>query len=185
MMQQASLTSRMQRAAMLDVSLYEEVERDENATTQALFVVIIVALASAIGGALDATLSNRPGALVGNALGGILAALVGWVIWSGVTYFIGTQILRGTATYGELLRTIGFAQSPGVLLVLRFIPVLGGLIALAVAIWQLVAGVVAIRQALDVTTGQAIVTVLLGWLAYVVFAAVLALLGLGAAFLAG
>ena len=35
----------------------------------------------------------------------------------------------------------------------------------AVGVWLLVTGLVAIRQALDVTTGKAVVTALVGWVA--------------------
>ena len=55
------LLDRMIRAARLDPSLYDEVERDVNATTQALYVVIIVSLASGIGGALGQLLGGHPG----------------------------------------------------------------------------------------------------------------------------
>ena len=94
-----------------------------------------------------------------------MTALLAWLAWAGVTYVIGDKILGGTATWGELLRTLGFAQSPGVLAILAFLPVVGGLIRLAVAIWVLMAGIVAIRQALDFGTGKAILTAVLGWLA--------------------
>jgi hypothetical protein len=100
-------------------------------------------------------------------------------------YFVGTRLFKGRATYGELLRTLGFAYSPGVLLILRFIPFLGGLIAIAVGIWRIVAGFIAIRQALDLDTGNTIATIVVGILAYVVALAVigalLATIGLGAA----
>lgn len=152
----SSLTDRMIRAATLQVDVYEEVEHDESATGQAALVVAIVALASAIGG-IEGGISG--------IIGGLIAAVLGWLIWAGVTYLIGDKLLGGTATWGELLRTIGFAQSPGVLYVLAFIPLLGWLVRLVVAIWILVAGIIAIRQALDFGTGKAIVTALLGWLA--------------------
>jgi hypothetical protein len=106
----------------------------------------------------------------------LVAAVLGWLIWSGVTYLIGDKLLGGTATWGELLRTLGFAQSPGVLYALGIIPLLGGVIRFAVAIWILVAGIIAIRQALDFTTGKAIATALLGWLALVAVGVVTALL---------
>ena len=56
--------------------------------------------------------------------------------------------ITGTATPGEMLRTIGFAQTPGVLGILAFIPILGGIVSLVVFVWMIVAGVIAIRQAL-------------------------------------
>lgn len=156
---QQGIADRMKRAATLNVDLYEEVEADETATGQAAAVVGIVAVASAIGAA---------NAGIGAIIGSLLAAFLGWLIWSGITYLIGDKLLGGTATWGELLRTLGFAQSPGVLYALGIIPVLGGVIRFAVAIWILVAGVIAIRQALDFSTGKAVATALLGWLALVI-----------------
>lgn len=161
-----SLTERMKGAALLDVGVYEEVEHDETATGQAAVVVGIVAIASAIGGLSDG---------FGGFLVGLLAAYVGWLVWSGITYLVGTNLFGGTATWGELLRTIGFAQSPGVLAVLAIIPLLGILVRLVVFVWLLVAVIIAIRQALDVTTGKAVLTALVGWVCYIVVAALAAL----------
>jgi hypothetical protein len=155
-----SITDRMKGAAMLDVHTYEEVEHDERATGQAAVVVLIVAVCSAIGGV--GTAGGR------GFIGGLVGAIVGWLLWSAITYLIGDKLLGGTATWGELLRTIGFAQSPGVLLILGIIPFLGLLITAAVGIWMLITGVVAIRQALDFSTGRALGTAILGWLALVI-----------------
>lgn len=66
---------------------------------------------------------------------------------------------------GELLRTIGFAQTPGVFGALALLPIVGGVVRFVLAIWVLIAGIIAIRQALDFGTGKAILTALLGWLA--------------------
>lgn len=151
-----TFAQRMVGAAMLDIATYEEVEHDLDATTQAAAVVVIVAVCAAIGGAGDGG---------GGLIGRPIAQLLGWLVWSGVTYFIGTRLFQGTATWGELLRTIGFAQSPGVLFLAGVVPLLGGLVGAVASIWMLIAGLIAIRQALDVTTGQALITAFLGWLA--------------------
>jgi hypothetical protein len=151
-----SLIRRMKGAALLDVGVYEEVEADQTATTQAAIVVAIVAVAQAIGAAGE---GGR------GIIGGLLAAVVGWLLWAGITYLIGDKVLGGTATWGELLRTIGFAQAPGVFYLLAIIPILGGLVRIVVSIWVLIAGIVAIRQALDFSTGKAVLTAVLGWLA--------------------
>jgi hypothetical protein len=159
-----SMTARMIGAARLDVSVYEEVEADSTATGQAAGVVAIVALCSAIGGI---------GAGAQGVFSGLIGALVGWAIWAGITYLIGDKMLGGTATWGELLRTLGFAQAPGVLFALGAVPLLGELVSIAVALWILVTGIVAIRQALDFGTGRAIATAVLGFIPYVILAAVL------------
>jgi hypothetical protein len=171
-----SFTERMVGAATLNVYTYEEVEADTTATGQAAAVVAIMAVASAIGNV------GRGGE---GALAALITALVGWLIWAGITYFIGTRFFGGTATWGELLRTLGFAQSPGVLYVLGIIPLLGGLIQFAVGIWILVAGIIAIRQALDVSTGKAILTAIVGWLVVVILGVLVAVLGFGAAAVGG
>ena len=119
------LVNRMIRAAMLDTSLYEEVEHDQSATSQAMQVVLIVALASGIGSALWKLLTLNPIDAVTGLVGGILVAVLGWLAWALVTYIIGAKIFGGTATYGEMLRTLGFAQSPNVLLI--FTGILGGI----------------------------------------------------------
>ncbi len=154
-----SLSERMIGAAKLQNWAFEEVEADETATGQAAGVIAMVAVAQAIGSVGDGS---------GGVIGGLLSAFFTWAVWSGLTYFIGTRLFSGTATWGELLRTIGFANAPGVLAFFGFIPVLGGFIRVVVAIWILVAGIVAIRQALDFDTGRAILTAVIGWLALVI-----------------
>lgn len=185
----ASLTDRMLRAARLDVALYNEVEADLNATTQALTVVVLSALAGGIGAAIGAAIAGRPAGIAGGLVGGILADLIGWAVWSYVMYFVGTRFFGGTATWGELLRTLGFAYSPGVLQILRFIPVVGGIITLIVAIWRIVTSFIAIREALDFDSGKTIATIVVGFIAYlivvVIVAAILGALGLGASLLTG
>jgi hypothetical protein len=163
------LVARMIAAASLDASLYEEVEADSSATGQAALVVVMAAVAAAIGSWNE------------NAIGGLIGALIGWAVWAGVTYLIGAVLFKGTATWGELLRTLGFAQSPGLLYVVGIIPVLGGLAKIVIGIWILIAGIIAIRQALDVSTGKAVAVAILGWLVLMLLMAMFA----GSAFLAG
>lgn len=150
-----SLVGRMIGAATLDVATYEEVEHDTSATTQAGLVVVLAAVAQGI-------------ASPAGVISGIVGSLIGWLAMAGLTYFIGTRLFKGTATWGELLRTLGFATAPGILYIVGIIPVLGWLASLAIMVWILVAVVIAIRQALDVTTGKAVLTGLLGMLAWAV-----------------
>jgi len=156
----ASITDRMIRAAKLDVNLYEEVEADKGALGQAMGVVILSSVAAGIG-----TIGTT--GIKGLVLGTIVA-LVGWFIWAFMTYFIGTKLLpepQTKADYGELLRTIGFSSSPGVLRVLGIIPMLGNILNFIIGIWMLAAMVIAVRQALDFkSTWRAVGVCLIGWL---------------------
>ncbi|MDZ7779472.1 MAG: YIP1 family protein [Gemmatimonadota bacterium] len=164
-----TMLDRMLGAARLDVATFTEVEHDTTLTGQAAGVVVIVALAKAIG-AVDVG--------IGSAVGAAVVSLVGWLIWAGVTYLIGDKVFGGTATWGELLRALGFAQAPGVLMVLAFLP-LAGLLTFVVGVWTLAAGLVAIREALDISTLKALGTAILGWLALVIPLVLLEMVGPG------
>lgn len=154
-----SFGQRMKDAALLDPGLYEEVEHDGSATGQAAGVVAIVAVCAAIG---------QAGGGLGGVIGAAFGALIGWLVLAGIVYLVGDKIFGGTATWGEMLRTMGFAQAPGVLYLLGIIPILGGLVSLVVWLWILVAVVVAIRQGLDIGTGKAIVTGVVAGVGYLI-----------------
>jgi len=175
----SSMVNRMLRAARLEVPLYEQVEADLTATNQALLVVVLVAVASGLGAAIGASIAGTSaGGLIGRLVSGLLTALIGWAVWSYVVYFVGTRFFGGTATYGELLRTLGFAESPSVLLIFSFIPVLGGILSLVVGIWTLVSSFIATRQALDIDNTKTFFTILIGAAALlIVFTIVTAILG--------
>ncbi len=156
--------NRMVRAAKLEANLYEEVEADTGAMGQATAVVVLSAVAAGVG-------TGR----LGGVLLGSVAALVSWYVWAYLTYWIGTRLLpeRETrATLGELLRTIGFASSPGLLRVVGVIPGLRGLVFLVAAIWMLVAMVIAVRQALDYrSTRRAVGVCAIGWVVQMILIA--------------
>jgi hypothetical protein len=163
-----TFVERMIGAAKLDTRVYEEVEADQSATPQALGVVVLASVAGGLG----------VGAGVTGIVAATVAGLVGWAIWAWLIYFIGTRWLPepGTqADVGQLLRTMGFATSPGILRVVGLVPVLGPIVFIVTAVWTLVTVVVAVRQALDYrSTGRAIGVCLIGWLVQV---AILLLIG--------
>ncbi len=147
-----SFIDRMVGAAKLNVDTYEDVEADTSATPDAAGVIALVAVAGAIGAAGSGTTA---------VIAAVVSAFVGWGLWAGITYIVGDKLLGGTATWGELLRTLGFAQAPGVLLALGIIPGFRTITMFIVAIWTLITGIVAIRQALDFGTGKALITAIL------------------------
>jgi len=140
-------------AARLEVPVFEEIEADETATSQALLVVVLSSLAAGIG--LSSGLYNAP------VLHRVMLALLLWVFWAISTYVVGVYVMPEPQTrtsVGELLRTIGFAASPGMLRIFGMIPAIGGTIYVISTVWMLVAMVIAIRQALDYkSTGRAVV----------------------------
>ena len=141
-----ALIGRMIRAAQLDPRLYAEVEADKTATFQAASVVLLAAFAGGI---------NFPGAPFAILFGGLLAALVGWLLFAYIIYLIGAKLLPEPATkadFGALLRAMGFANAPGVVKLLGIIPELRLLVFFVAMVWVLVATVTAVRHALSYTS---------------------------------
>jgi hypothetical protein len=148
-------------AAKLRVSIYEEVEADTTATGQAMAVVALASIAAGIGS-------------MGMGAGGArhivvdsVTALAGWVIWAFMTYIIGTRLLpeaQTEADTAQLMRTLGFAQAPGLARVFVAAPLVGPLVLVIVSAWMLVAMIIAVRQALDYTsTWRAVAVCVVGW----------------------
>lgn len=171
----SGIVRRMTRAALLDAQIFEEVEADRSATPQAFVVVVLTSLAAGIG-----SLENNGWSGIGYIT---VAALVGWLLWAWLTCLIGTRLLPGTETVadlGELLRTIGFASSPGLLLVFAVIPAISSYIFPVCGVWMFVSMVIAVRQALDYEgpggTARAIAVCAIGFPFYALFVAVALLL---------
>ena len=156
----SSFNDRLIGAAKLDVKIYEEVEADRGALNQAMSVVILSSVAAGVG-------------IIGTAgfkgvFMGAVVALTAWFVWAYLTYIIGTKILpepQTKADFGELLRTIGFSSSPGIIRILCIIPGLDRIIFAVAGIWMLIAMIVAIKQALDYqSTWRAVGVCVIGWI---------------------
>lgn len=148
-------------AISLDAPIYEEVEADPTATGQALVVVLLSSLATGIGarGFGEITLQS--------ILFFTTLALLGWAAWALLTFEIGYRLMptpQTRADVGELLRTTGFAVTPGLFRIFGVMPGATWPVFIATSIWMLAAMVVGVRQALDYTsTARAIGVCVLGW----------------------
>lgn len=172
----SNLKDRIVRAAKLDAQLYEEVEADTGAMGQAMTVVILSGLAAGIG-------TFQHGGVKGMIIGTV-GSIIGWYIWAYLTYFIGTKILpepQTSSSHGELLRTIGFSSSPGLIRIFGIIPGISPFIMLGSSVWMLTAMVIAVRQALDYTsTFRAVGVCIIGWVIQIlVLALIFSLFGKG------
>lgn len=142
-----SFGERLLGALRLDATVYEEVEHTPEALGQAAGVVALAAVARGLGVSGDFT-------LIGPLIGGFVA----WLIGTGLIWLVGVKILQHSSDFSELLRTLGFASAPELLYLIGVIPLgsLAPLLVFAVLILGIFAWVIAVRQALDVTTGRAV-----------------------------
>ena len=147
------------RAARLEPALYEEVEADRESVWQAGAIVIAAWIATAIY-----QLRTGAEATTADFAAGAFSAIVAWGGYAAAVWLLGTTFLRGretSADIGEVMRTLGFASAP--LVLLAVIPVAFAGLAF---LWQLLATVVAVRAALDIGTLRAVIVAALGTALY-------------------
>jgi hypothetical protein len=168
------MVDRIMRVLRLDAPVFSEIAKDPAATTQAGIIVVAVSLLSGLG-------SGFRGHFFSSLFWELIAGVVlGWLLWAVITYFVGTSLFGGKTTVEEMLRVLGYASAPRLLGFFAFIPCVGRLAALVGGILALVAGFIAVREAMQFDTGKAVVAVVIGWLVALVLTAVLApIFGIG------
>ena len=172
------IIQRIIRIVKLDQTVYKEIEEDQNANTEAAVVVIVASVLAAIGSGILALMSGQNlGAAV---LSLFMGPLVGWLLWSWVTMFVGTRLFGGQADFWEMARVLGYANVTRALGILGFIPCVGPIIGLASFVLSLVIGFFAVREALDLPTEKAILTIVISWVVMIVVSVVIGMvLGVG------
>jgi hypothetical protein len=169
-----SLLQRLIGAMALDPAIYEEVERDPNASLQAFAIVIAASLSAGIGARGFGPQSAAALAVIS------IIVLLAWAAWALVTFEIGVRVMPAVETHssvGELLRTLGFAATPGLLNVFGVLPNITQSVFAVTSIWMLLAMIVAVRHALDYrSTTRAVAVCALGWLLALAIAVALGLI---------
>ncbi len=136
--------------AKLDVDTFERVEADTSLTTEAGAVVGFVALVGSLGALFNG--------FVWLFIASIAITIIGWLIWAWLSAFIAEKLFDvQTTDMGEMQRATGYAYAPQLLGIVPFLGFIG-------MIWSLVAVIIGMRQAAEMTTVQAIMTALIGFL---------------------
>src|SRR5262245_53091622 len=160
----ASFGDRIVGAIKLDAATYEEIERDTSAMGQAIGVIVIYAVASALGQGRLLVLLALPMT--------VLTHIIGYLVWSLAVFLIGTKLMPESTTkadFSETFRVVGFAAAPGIFSILTILPILGYLVWLVVYLWMLASMVVAVRQVLDYsTTMKAVIVCVIGFVFFLV-----------------
>jgi hypothetical protein len=169
----------------LKAPVYKQIAEDENATTTATIIVVVMAIFAGVfsavilglfGSSLPPEQAAQMGTPLGTAIRTIINAIIGWLIGSWVIAFVAKTFFGGKTNFGEMLRVFGYTQ---IFQVFAIVPCLGSLVAL---ILSLIGAVIGIREASEFSTGKAVMT---GIVAFVILlivgmfvGAVLGLVGL-------
>jgi hypothetical protein len=181
------LTKRIIGALTFRRGIYAEVEADKTFTATAWILVVIFALLNQLGSYASQNIFDWS---VGAGIG-LLTAIAGFVISAAVINWVGRGIFSADVTFYELVRTMGLASiwtAVGFLGVIAAFSkalsyVLGPVIVISwVAL--VVAWFVSVHEALDLTWGKTILTVIIGFIPWAIIMSltgvVLSLLGLTA-----
>jgi hypothetical protein len=156
---------------------------------QAAIIVLVVTFLSALGvtGGMLISQVDAGTAILGFFVDWFVNGIViGWIGWSILTYLVGTTLFKGKTDVQEMMRVLGYASAPRLLGLFGFIPCVGWIIAIAGWVLSLIAGIIAIREAMDFETGNAIITVVISWIAAFVVALIInGLFGMGMALTSG
>lgn len=190
----ADLLSRVGRVLRFDRTVFREIRADAKATRQAWAVVGGSALTTAVASiAQEASAGTRLFPLLLHGVNSVAATVIGFVVWSVTIHLVGTRLLHGTLSLGELVRVLGFTVAPNLFAVLGVLPGLGLFLSMLVVGWSGLLGVAALREIAGLDTPKALLVVLLSggvlalvMLGWMVVSGVLAIaLGLGATSLVG
>ena len=160
---------RMQRAIMLDQTLFDEIVADPSIQGQSVWVVAIFAMTTAFG-----TFSMISGTAVNI---GLITTIITWYIWAFSVFYVGTRIL-GPMSEGSdrktIMRVVAFASAPGVIRLLGVIPKITMIILAISSIWILIAAVMGLKKVFVQATTAKITMVCVGsWFAASLFQAII------------
>ena len=137
---------RIERVVKLDKSVFKEIRDDKNALGQALVVLLVAAILGSIWSIIS-TLGVFLVIIV-------IAAPIGWVIWTGILHII-AKLFGGKATYTGYLKVMGYAEAP---MALGVIPIVGSMVG---GLWSLVLAVYATKDAQEISMGKAIAVIMI------------------------
>jgi len=158
-----SLVERLIPALRLDLDVYQQVSTDKVAGGQAFMVVLLSGVSNGL------SLSGRLGNLGMSA--GVAAAMLGWFLWALVILVV-ARMWGHRRNRRSLLRSLGFADAPGVFLVLGMVPFIGGVLRRVIVMWSLAATVRAVQAVYEVPPRRAIFIALSGFVIYLVIGAI-------------
>jgi hypothetical protein len=164
---------RLAGALRLNGATYREVARDPAALSQAIAVILLSSLASAIVFLIDGDSpglsidvdwgsfpitreSNAAAALAGGILDGGWGLIV-WALQAAVIWFLCNRFSGRQRSWRSIAAPLGFANAPLIIFaLLELVPAVGGALGVIGLIWTLVASAVALKESLETGWGRAV-----------------------------
>ncbi len=173
---------RLLGALRLNGDTFRELSFVPNALPQAIAVILLGSLASAIVYLVDGDSPSLSVDVNWNSYpvtreSDVLAALAGavldagwglmiWAVQAAIIYFLWNRFSRNRRTWRSIAAPLGFASAPLIVFaLLELVPTVGSALALIGLLWTFVASVAAIRASLSTGWGRAVVLLLVSTVA--------------------
>jgi hypothetical protein len=152
------------------VNFFRSIRREGDFLNPLIFAIICALITGVIGGILRLIFVLVRGGGFGGALGSLIANIIfipigtaiGLFIGAGIYHLLVLLIIRPShAGYEATFRVVAYAAVLQLLSWLAFIPILGIVVAIAIAIYNVVLTVIGIREMHATTTGRAVAVVLI------------------------
>lgn len=159
------LASRMLGASRFSSDTYLELKEDETATGQAVAALFFACLAYGIGFTLFTVQIALDSVLVG-ILANLILSLLAGLVWAFTAFLVGTKLFQGKTHFWGLARPLFFSSSPGIFFILLPVPLdlATRAVAVVVSAWIVVAGVVALKNAMGFGYDRSMLTYIVGFL---------------------
>ena len=155
------------RAAMLDGRIYGQIGDEPQAMFRSLGIVVAVAVAFGLG-QMNSDFAGLQGSPTLVLLVVATTVVLGWLLWGTIAYIVGSRVLGGDASHRMLLRSLGLAYAPGIVMVFASTPAVGGAVGFVGPVWILASGMVAVRETLAKGWPRAVLPGVAGWFLAVV-----------------
>jgi hypothetical protein len=152
------------------VNFFRSIRREGDFLNPLLFAILCSLITAVIGGFLSLIISLATGEGFGGAVASLFINLVMIPIGTTLGLFIGAAIYHlmvlivvrpSHAGYEATFRAVAYASAVQAVGFLAFIPFLGIVVVLVIAIYNVVLSVIGLREVHTTTTGRAIAVVLL------------------------
>ena len=155
----------MIKASQFSSYTYLELREDESATGQAVAALFLACLSYGIGFTLFTVQLVLYSVLVG-ILANLILSLLAALVWAITAFLVGTRLFRGKTRFWGLARPLFFSASPGILFILIPVPLdfVSRAVAAVVSAWVIIAGVVAVKNAMGFGYDRSLLTYIVGFL---------------------
>ncbi len=155
----------IRRALGLDPAIFALVEHSPHGLQVALTVVVLAGFSDALAQSVILFVNRvTPRRFAIAILLSTISHLAGYLLWTASIWLVGRYVFHQDAPFQVVARAVGLAYAPQILSFFVLTPYAGSFFGMVLAVWTLLATLVAVQVGLDLSLWQAVAASGLGWI---------------------